>query len=220
MKKTIYILAVIVISLSTTSCFKTGIQKSHQEKVSILLQPAKDVSIEDYPHENYSNRNWRKSPSISAIAWTAEGTPLVTRTMIYFNLKDIPARAIIVDAKLSLFAYDAPSQGTGHSTLSGSNTCLLQRIVSRWNEKKVTWNTQPTTTIENQVTIPASMNDMQDYKDIDITRLIQDIRKQKSKNFGFMLKLKNEEFYRRMIFASSDVPDENKKPTLTITYML
>ena len=41
-----------------------------------------------------------------------------------------------------------------------------------------------------------------------------------SNNYGFMLKLETEEYYRRMVFASSDNNDSEIHPKLDIYYTI
>jgi hypothetical protein len=77
---------------------------------------------------------------------------------------------------------------TGH--WGTNNSSLLQRITENWEENIVTWNTQPASTTQHQVILPQSTNYMQDYLDIDVTLLTQDM--QKDNNYGFLLRLANE----------------------------
>jgi len=60
----------------------------------------------------------------------------------------------------------------------------------------------------------------QDYLNIDVTELITDMVNQPDSNFGFMLKLKNEQTYRSLILASSDHADSTKWPKLKICYTI
>lgn len=188
----------------------------------IVFQPGpdegKDAFVEDYPFNDYPNKNWGGSEEWSAISWTAYGTPFVVRSFIDFNFEIIPADAVIVNAKLSLYAHGNDLHKMGHDPLTGSNACYLQRVISEWDEYLVTWNTQPLTTEENQVMLPESVSTMQNYTDIDVTGLVQDIHNHPQESFGFMLRLIEEEGYRRMFFASSDVEDPAKRPKLEIHY--
>ena len=61
---------------------------------------------------------------------------------------------------------------------------------------------------------------MQDYIGIDISDLVRDIYNSPTESFGFMLRLKREDGYRRMFFATSDVDEENMRPKLDIYYTL
>ena len=164
----------------------------------------------------YSTRNFGNIKEFSAIATTNAGSSNA-RALIRFDLSNIPDGAIITSATLSL--YYAHSDGNGdHRYQWGSNSCKLQRVTSPWDEHTVTWNTQPSVSSTNQVILPASTTETQDYPDINVTKLIQDIIADQSKNYGMMLRLQTEEIYRQLIFASSDHPDATKHPKLVVKY--
>lgn len=188
----------------------------------LVFQPGpregKDAFIEDYPYNNYCNRNFGMSDVFPAIAWTAKGTNFYVRSLIEFPFKKIPNNAIIDSVKLSMYAYGNKGFGKGHDPLGGSNECWLRRVTSSWNEKTVTWNTQPTITTQNQIFIPGSTDNSQDYIDIDITALVKDIIDNPGNSYGLMLILDNETHYRRMMFASSDAIIENKRPKVQVFF--
>jgi len=93
----------------------------------------------------------------------------------------------------------------------------LQRITSAWDESSVTWNTQPSTTTNSQVYVAGSNYFMQDYE-IVITKLVKDILENPSQSHGLMIRLVNENYYRRILFASSDYADSSKHPRLVIKF--
>ncbi|MFA4853644.1 MAG: DNRLRE domain-containing protein [Bacteroidales bacterium] len=188
-------------------------------QTTIVLQPgettSKDASIWDYaPTTNYGTH-----PDFAASAWTWSGTPTIGRSLIDFDLSAIPSNATIISATLSLY-YHYSTNTTGHSTLSGSNACWLKRITSSWDEMTVTWNNQPSTTTQNEVVLPASINDTMDYPNIDVTNLISDIYNNPSTGYGMMLMLQTEQYYRSLLFASSGETDPAKRPKLTVTYSI
>jgi hypothetical protein len=180
-------------------------------------EKGKDAYIETWPFENYNNRNFGTHPEFQASSWTSGGTPLVVRCLIDFDFKKIPDYVHIINADLFLYTVDDSENGPGHSKLQGSNEFLLQRIISDWDELSVTWNTQPDITDENQIWVEASDSTMQDYK-INVTTLIQEIVDSPLTRYGLMLRLVNEDSYRRILFASSDYPNPSKHPKLIVEY--
>jgi hypothetical protein len=191
----------------------------------VTLQPnsvkGKDAFIEDYPFEDYRNKNWGNSEELAAISWTSGGTPYIVRSFIDFNFDTIPAKAIIDSVKLSLYAHGNIGHGFGHDTIDGSNECYLQRVIEEWDEDLITWNTQPQTTELNQVLIPKSDRTMQNYVSINITCLVKDIYNNIDESHGLMLRLKNEDgLRRRMFFATSDIEEHQKRPKLEIYYSI
>ncbi len=188
--------------------------------ICLTLQPGavegKDVILNGRPSQ--VNNNFGIHPDILASAWTYGGIPGVLRTLIEFDLSVIPNGAAIISADLSLF-FNPTSANAGHSNLSGPNTSILQRVTSSWDEMTVTWNTQPTTTTGNEVTLAQSISNTQDYPDIDVTALVQDMVNNPSTSFGFMIRLITESYYRSLLFASSDNADSTNWPKLEICYV-
>jgi hypothetical protein len=163
--------------------------------------------------------NYGQYAQLDISAWTWNNLKGINRGLIKFNLDQLPANALIVKAELSLYHYDMVSETQPMSSLSGSNEVYLKRVTSNWSEDTVTWNTQPETTDENQVILPMSTSRTQDYIDIDVTKLINEIIVS-GENYGFMLQLATEEYYRSMIFCSSEIEDSILRPKLVIEYRI
>lgn len=185
---------------------------------SITLTPdavsGKDVMIVDYLPTN----NLGTHPDLQANAWTFSPTPGVLRSLIQFDYSSLPNGAVVTSAYLSLFESVGSNSGD-HSTTSGSNEAWLQRVTSNWDETTVTWATQPSTTTANEITLPASTSANQNYPNIDVTLLVQDMVNS-GNNYGFMLRLVTEQHYRRLNFASSDNSNSALHPSLVINYTL
>ena len=196
---------------------------SNPEPQMLELQPdstnGKDAYIEDYEFEGYRDRNFGHYQALQVQSWTADGYPLVIRSLIEFNLDQIPSGATIDSARLSLYAHGNEGHGFGHDTLGGSNASYIHRITSDWNEDSVTWNKHPQFTTMNAVTIPRSENPMQDYTNIDVTQLVRDSHSNPSESYGFLIRLQDEYNYRRMAFASSDAEEEHKHPRLKVYFI-
>lgn len=187
-------------------------------QITLTLRPdastGKDVFLSSQdPATNFGNH-----PELSATGWTCSGNPCASRGLIQFDLTSIPINATILSAELSLYANPTPVNGNGIAMQGSANASLLQRVTSTWDENTITWSTQPTTTAVNQVSLPQSSSSFQNYPDIDVKNLIQDMIDSPSASFGFMLKLQSESYYNSMIFASSDYADSSVHPQLVITY--
>ena len=193
-------------------------QVTAQQNV-LVLQPNANQGKDSFITTKVPDATRGDHPDLMATAWTNSGNELVTRALIDFDFSELPAEAIIQSVKLSLYSYNSPSNGA-HSTLSGSNESVLRRITSPWEEHQVSWNTQPTTTIVNQVQLEATTTDIQDFENIDITQLVMDMLEQPDSSYGLMLQLVNEQIYRRVLFASSDNPDSTLHPKLEINYSI
>ena len=197
---------------------------SLKAQTTIVLQPdslqGKDAYISNWAVGNYQNLNFGNSIEFDGIAWTANGSGYTSRSMIDFSLSSIPSTATIINAKLSLYHNPNSSQSGGlHQSLSGPNDSRIERITSAWNEFTVTWNTQPATTGQNAAYLPQSASGTQDFMNIDVTALVQDIFANQPSSFGMMLRLNDENYYRSVVFCSTDYADQLKHPKLEITYL-
>jgi hypothetical protein len=217
MKRIIFAFVAVVI-LFTTSCQKESVENTRV----LVLQPdsinGKDALIWSSLPDNNSGRYI--DFQVMAWTWYALGLPMgVRRSLIDFDLSSVPDNVTITHASLSLYHHpNTPEPIGGHSQISGLNNCFLQRITENWDEMSVTWNNQPATTQENQVVLEESQAFDQSYTDIDVTVLLQDMISKPDSSFGFMLKLQTEEYYRAMIFASSDSENPELYPKLVIEY--
>ncbi|WP_297511553.1 DNRLRE domain-containing protein [Flavobacterium sp.] len=186
---------------------------------TVTIQPNATVGKDAFISSNVLSTGQGNSPELDACAWTIFGTPISIRGLIDFNLSSIPTGATIQSATLTL--YNNPNAVNGyangqHVHVSGSNESVLQRITSPWNED-VAWNTQPTTTTQNEVTLLQDVDPFQDYT-LDVKNLIQDELANPNSSYGFLLKLKTELPYRLLAFASSDHPNAALHPKLEICY--
>ena len=166
----------------------------------------------------WPNNNSGNHPDFIACAWTYQGNPSTVRALISFDLATIPAGSTIISATLDLFHYVSP-YNTGHSNLSGPANCWLERITQPWNEGSVTWNNQPATTIQNRLNIPAPTSMTQNYS-INVIVLVNDMLNDPANSYGFELRQQTEQYYRSLLFASSDNANSSLRPKLTIVYDL
>ena len=185
----------------------------------VTLSASKDAVIREYNGVGDGN-NYGLVPFLNMQAWTNSGSSVNQRSLINFDLSAIPLNAIIQSASLLLYVdINLNTFPGGHQQLSGSNESVIKKITANWDESIVTWNTQPSVTTLNQTIIPQSISNNQDYI-IDVTSLVQDMFSDTLNRFGFLIKLINESYYRRMIFASRDNSNAELHPKLSVTYFL
>lgn len=210
----------IAAALFTTTCLFSSAQ------TTVTFQPGasgKDAVINNCISCGYSTQNYGNTDELSALAWTNNSAESDSRSLLAFDLTSIPSNAMVTGASLSLYNNPNPSSGNldgQHSNMSGSNTSYLRKVTQSWDESTVTWNTQPYTTTSGQLTLPASMSGNQDYTNLNVTALVQDMVTNPSQNFGFMLQLVTESSYRGLIFASGDHPNIALHPRLVITFVV
>lgn len=185
----------------------------------IVIQPnaqeGKDAEIFSLNTYGWDTTNFGSIADICATAWTKNGELSIVRSLFAFNLNTIPSNYYIVSAKLSL--YHNPNSPEGqHSSLTGSNVSILQRITSIWDENTVTWSNQPNISSTDTIILAASNSATQNFIDIDVTNLVIDMHANPNGNFGFMFSQQTEQSYRKLVFASSDHPIDSLHPKLEI----
>lgn len=186
----------------------------------VTLRPGSLDGKDAFVHGLFSqvNINYGGNNQLAAMTWTFQGVEGTVRGLIEFDLTSIPSGSVITSAALSLYGIGDNSGFGGHSDLSGSNEAWIQRVTSFWDEGTVTWNTQPSSTSVNQVALNASTVSNEDYIDLDVTALVQDMLT--FGNNGFMIKMQDENYYRRLNFASSDNSNAELHPQLVVCYQL
>jgi PKD repeat protein len=204
MKKITLILAIISVLMI----------KNTWSQDTLVLQPGpegKDAYINDYYETNYGDY-----PNMYALATTSWGDFFTSRSLLEFDLSSIPPGSYILEAKLSLYFANNPSTPHYHC---GENAAFLQRVIEPWDEHEVTWWNQPGITEQNQVELPTSQYEDQDYPDIDVKDLFQDIISDPENSHGILFRLQVEEYDRKMMFASGDYMENPElRPKLVIIY--
>ncbi len=205
MKKICFLMIVALFAL-----LPFGIRVDAQSVSTTLFPSQCGVVATLWPSTNYFGFE-----DFIAISWTNQSNPGTDRSFMQFDFSGIPGNATIDSALLSLYWYVSASN-IGHSTMSGSNISFLQRCIAPWSAHTVTWNNQPAVTATNEVVLPMTSNDTEDYPNINILPLVQDMMA--LGNNGFAFRLATESYYRSMLFASSYVADSSLRPRLRIVY--
>jgi hypothetical protein len=181
--------------------------------------PIKDASIGFHDNYNSANNNYGSAIYYGAFSQPGfSGGENAGMGLMMFDLSQFPAGTIISDARLNLYGC-GPFGGGDVASIGdvGKNASRVERITTPWEEFTVTYNTQPLVTYQNFVKLKASNSVDQDYLDIDVTALTQDMIDEPLNSYGFRIRLRNEEPNRGLAFWSTDGPFPDEYPTLTIT---
>lgn len=184
---------------------------------SLILQPANNP--DEYKlvlwNGNSSAENGHLDMPIEA--WT-NGGPLTTRIVTKFDLSSIPANAKILNAKLYLYSYPAPTINGNltDANFGTQNSFTVQRITANWNPATFSWNNQPSLTTAGQVVVPVTNESTKDLV-LDVKEMVSSMVA--NGNYGFYYKLENEVTYNCRIFVGSfTTKHPDKHPKLEITY--
>ncbi len=189
----------------------------------LILRPGPEKGKDATIFLSKPDENFGKHPHFEA----ANSPPFVihdhvetSRSLITFELGDIPEKARIEKAFLSLY-YRTPYfyEGIAESYMD-RNLAIFQKITTSWTEEKLTWNNQPETTEENQVYLKPMPWISANFYTIDLTAIIQDMRSHPEDLHGIMFRLVEEKDVSGFIFGSSDHPEEGMHPALRLHLIL
>ena len=183
----------------------------------ITLQPNASEGIDAVLSSVEEYRNFGDEADASIIAVKKDGLLNVTRFAIRFNLSEIPENAIVTKAYLTLYFNSNSDVETDHV---GDNYFVIKRITTPWSEGTISWQNQPILTTTNQITVPKSNEEMQDFSNINVTTLVKDLLFYKENSYGFFIRLQSETATKALLLASSDHQNSSFHPKLEISYIL
>ena len=188
------------------------------QSIIVTLNPSKDAMIRYFDHSGDS-LNHGDYQFINMHAWTNDGKYVVHRSMIDFDLSSISADSL-ASATLKLFSdKHSTFYPEGHQYMQEwpLNDLMVYRIVGDWDEYTVSWINRPDVSFKNEVHVPNSSDSFQDYE-IDVTKMVRDMLLSPEISHGFMIQLWVESYYNRVVFASSDNPNEDIHPRLELQF--
>lgn len=183
----------------------------------LVLQPGPEEAEDAIVYTYNPDGIYATHSQVTALAWTKNGVPMTQRSYIQFDLDQLPQGATIEKVYLSLYHFE-DNNNAGHAQYDGSNAATIYRVTEPWSEDQITWNTRAAYTSTDSVALAASTSITQDYVNMDITSLVVNDNNERYDNYGYMLKLNTESYYRSLTFASSNVTDPALRPKLVIYY--
>jgi hypothetical protein len=183
------------------------------EESTLVLQPGPDDGIDAVVWNINPDMTYPGYPELNSLAWTYHTVPCFMWGFLKFDMSEISPDKTINRAELYLYGIESENNGASES-LTGANHSILCRITESWEPETVSWSNQPSFVATGAVVID-SCNTVENYV-IDVTEHVRDMVQNPSANYGWMLKLQNEGFYRKMIFASSNHENEALRPKLVI----
>ena len=213
----------------------------------LILQPGPEMGKDAMINRNFPVKNFGDHPFFEAIndqTWVSTNTdyPILTRSLIQWDMNQLPKSATIQKAVMTLYYPDIWVEpvitdsvkntyyGWVDSTIIPDRypCAVLQRIISPWEEHEVTWTNQPEATEEGQVFVPMKYYIMNTAcvncivppvsEEIDVTSLFTNTSG--TAMYGMLFKLVNEEYSQWFRFTSSDFKTPGLWPKLEIYYTL
>lgn len=147
-----------------------------------------------------------------------------TRSFIKFDLFANTSNSCeFVSADLKLF-FTGNSLDS-HSTRSGANDFYISRILEPWGEDTLRWQSpppvanyrMPATASRDRISVSGSTIGDEDFT-VDITRFMNFWREYPDSNFGFEIRLVNEDGTRSLTFANSSFPNPSVYPRIDAVF--
>lgn len=172
------------------------------------------------------------SKHIYAAAKQFGGVPRIMRSFVKFDLSvfgNIDATALPTSATLDLYYYRNAAAGDEHLNI-GDNAFYIERIVQNWSQDTIRWMYPAssfnlrmpevsgfTSSKKNRILVPATTSATQDVQ-VDMSEMVRFWIENPDSNFGFRIMLVKEESISQVHFCSSDYPDAQFRPKLTIDF--
>ncbi|PCJ82033.1 MAG: hypothetical protein COA49_03470 [Bacteroidetes bacterium] len=171
-----------------------------------------DVVVSSFNEDS----NYAEGESLTTFTWTNGGGLALKRFYFTFDLSFMQSQSLVTEAYVSLF-FNPTDELESFDTHFGINDSKIMRVTSEWDVNQITWGYQPSTTLENHVSLPQSSSDNANYINLDVTNLVSDMQTQG--NWGFMMSMTDElNPYRGLLFASSDHPNSELHPEIEVCY--
>jgi K319-like protein len=186
---------------------------------TLTLQPANNPTEWTLALELNTNYTSIAQADIMAATWTRNSNLFTVRCLLKFDLSAIPANATIQSANLYLYSYPSPTlNGNFTDANYGSNNSMfVQQVTSNWSPGTLTWSNQPSASTTNQVSVPTTTQSQLDLN-LDVTAMVSSMVSGNA-NYGFLMKLQNEQTYTSRIFVSShNTTYTTKFPKLVVVY--
>ena len=190
-------------------------------QVFVTLPVSFDSPVGYHDDYNTANQNYGNAAFIASFQIPGYHFGVNTnRGLMAFDLSSIPIGSTIISAKLNLHAYTDFTVAVLQNGHCGNNQSKLSRITSNWDESTVTWNTQPTVSNVNEILLSQSNATNQDYLNMNVSNLVQDMVNNPTTSFGFRLALVDEVVTSSLAFCSKEFANPAKRPTLFVEYRL
>jgi hypothetical protein len=203
-------------SLDAFFCvFKMDPVDNYEDSIRCIKIPITDDVAIGF-HDFYSTSSLNFGNAIQFAAYTIPGSLgglNSNRALLKFEIPALLDSVKLISAKLNLFATGPLGSLDGHT--GNNNQGVIQKITEFWEEDIATWSNQPKTTIINQVILNYPTEPTQDFLNIDILELFNDLTKN---NYGLLLKLKEETPTNALLFCSSDNVNSKKHPYLDVCF--
>lgn len=135
---------------------------------------------------------------------------------VWITQKSLLKFRLWVDPLLTVTQANLQLYGKSH-LFANSNASYLKKVTQNWKEDSVTWNSLPTSTATNQVSLAASTSSTQNYLTNNTISFWNDWKASNTTNYGMLLELQSSaNLAATMNFHSSDA--SSSKPAISFKF--
>lgn len=136
-------------------------------------------------NKDESDKNFGNLPELMVQGDTSNASENGNPEKITLLKYQIPAMPVnYSETETSLFKYQLHLYG-GKTSSQGAQMIYLYPTSTDWDEKNVTWNSRPACDYNNYLAL--FLDETTQYRDIDVTSLVQQAQKKGQKQIGFCL---------------------------------
>ncbi len=204
MKKLSFILFSLIVSWSYGQNIK---------KVELKWDKCRDADfriLSDSSSPAYTNKGYFKNLYVSC--WTWNGIDGKETFIIDFDFDDLPKNAVITSAILHL---EENPEFDYYDNATLSPTLKISKVLEQWDENKVCIANMPKISTSEYIIVKQDENN---FRNIDVTKLMQDKTKKHNKNYGLYVEINGNERYQGIVFGSKENLDPQLRPHLTVYY--
>ncbi|HWJ03538.1 MAG TPA: DNRLRE domain-containing protein, partial [Verrucomicrobiae bacterium] len=171
--------------------------------VILIPAPRKNSFVTD----NLVKTNFSASDTLFVGSAMRE-SPVIFRSFVQFDLKAIPANLEVASVTLRMFIK---RNDLGEAT----KIFDVHRVVQRFKENEITWRKQPDWDWEIEASVHVTGGNIQDVE-WDITELVRRWSRNEAKNYGLLIKAREEEDRYLVAFESRKSPNASHRPSLLV----
>lgn len=168
-----------------------------------IFRPEADTYVDsDNPTQSFAN-----AETLQILRFVFGNTTLQQRTYLRFNLAAIPRGSIVQDATLELY-----------QTTGSGNSIWVHQVTTPWNAAQTNWSNQPTASLWDVWSAPATTDTYIPYTSSTLVALVQNWVDNPDANFGLMLDTAATTGDARVFHSTEN--SEQRPPLLRVTFQL
>jgi len=161
------------------------------------------------------NKNFKNQKTISVFQKKSQKNSILFRSLLEFDLSQVPVNAIVVEARLVL----SPKKVS-----NTNNPVIIEKVSENWDRTTLTWNNQPKVYQSDKLSFPNSTTQSSSIHEFDVKKHIQNIVSFPASNNGIRVRLKNEKGIGStglgISYHGANADNSSLRPKLEVSYVM